>query len=235
MRRTRQRMTARCGLDIHDLDGVLITHEHTDHVRAVGQILKRSSLPLYMTEPTMQSMDCFSDTEYPKRVIDVEPLRPLRIGALNILPVPTLHDAARPVGYVLSSGYESIAFLTDTGTVLPETANLLRGLNAIVLEFNHDPDMLWTGSYPRHIKARISGNAGHLSNGQAARLLQEIRTPDLSLVVAAHISQNNNSPDLVRQALFIHADSRIRTFMATPDGMDSPIVLHDRRKHPMPV
>jgi phosphoribosyl 1,2-cyclic phosphodiesterase len=121
------------------------------------------------------------------------------IGDIEIQPFPVPHDAREPCQFVFSDGQRRLGLLTDVGSITRHMVEALDGLDAFILEFNHDPDMLEAGPYPPGLKARVGGNFGHLSNRQAADLLDRIDLHRLKLLVAAHLSEKNNCPDLARE------------------------------------
>jgi len=195
---TRTRL-ARFGLAPEDLDAVLVTHEHSDHIGGVARLAIKHDLPVWCTHGTLVNWRMQTDNLPWTEVIDSH--RSFDIGELEILPFPVPHDAREPVQFVFSDGRRKLGVLTDTGHVTPHIAASLSGVNALVLECNHDADMLENGPYPPSLRRRVGGQYGHLENGQAASLLEQMDVSGLRHVVAAHLSKKNNKPSLARAAL----------------------------------
>ena len=189
---------ARIGLCAADLDAVFITHEHSDHVGGLRPLVRRERLPVYLSEGTCRA--CGGD-QLPgswKLCADGESLA---IGAICIEPLAVPHDAAEPLQLRCHDGARHLAILTDLGHTPEPVRQRLHGLNAVLLECNHDLDRLATSAYPESLKQRIRSDYGHLSNDQAARFLSDIRHDGLGHVVAAHLSEQNNTPEHARLAL----------------------------------
>jgi phosphoribosyl 1,2-cyclic phosphodiesterase len=188
----------RVGLEVESLDAVLVTHEHADHVGGVAALARRHGLPVFCTAGTAAA-SMFDDGRIDWR--RVEAGQAVEIGALRVEPYAVLHDAAEPVQYTFTDGSRRAGLLTDAGECSDTIVAALSGLHALVLECNHDAEMLQRGAYPPFLKARIAGARGHLSNAQAADILDRIDRAQLGWIAAAHLSRSNNRPDLARQAL----------------------------------
>lgn len=186
---------ARAGLTIDDIDALVLTHEHGDHVGGVGMLLKQRRLPLYCSAGTAQAMAHTDD------FIEVRGGEAVVIGALQLTPFAVAHDAAQPLQYVFGDGQRRLGVLTDVGAPGSGVIDALGGVDALLLECNHDVAMLRAGGYPAFLRERILGDRGHLSNAQAAALLAAIDRSRLGLVAAAHLSRRNNAPRLARAAL----------------------------------
>lgn len=195
---TRARL-ARIGLTPDDLDAVLVTHEHSDHIGGVARLARKHELPVWCTHGTLTNWRMQVDNLPWIDVIDTQ--RSFRVGALEILPFPVPHDAREPVQFVFADGRQRLGVLTDAGHITPHIVASLDGVNALVLECNHDADMLANGPYPPGLRRRVGGPYGHLENRQAASLLQKMDVTGLRHLVAAHLSQKNNTPVLARAAL----------------------------------
>ena len=177
-----------------DIDAILVTHEHGDHVRGVARLSRKYQVPVWMTSGTYSH--CKQREEYPHLSLFSSHLG-FSINELEVSPFPVPHDAREPVQFVFSNGLQRLGILTDTGSITPHIKTMLDGLDALLLEGNHDMDMLMGGSYSLSLKKRVSGRTGHLSNDQAAELLQSIDCSKLQYIVAAHLSEKNNHPDIV--------------------------------------
>ncbi len=190
---------ARHKLTPDDLDAILVTHEHSDHSAGVFKCARRHDIEVILTRGTLAAFPC-DRGELPRlRAIDSH--QAIIVGALTVQPFPVPHDAREPVQYVFSFGARKLGVLTDAGSVTPHMVEMLDGCEGLFLEFNHDVDMLAAGRYPQVLKQRILGRFGHLDNRQAESLLGQIDKSRLRHVVAAHLSEQNNTPDLVRTAL----------------------------------
>jgi len=185
------------------LSAILITHEHTDHCNGLPQMLGIWKAPLYVTEPTMDAMKRILPQTFGKRLRRVETIQPgqhFTIGDIDVHAFAIPHDAADPIGFTFRSNGAKMAIVTDLG-YMPELVKVhLRGADCLVLESNHDLDMLKVGPYPWQVKQRVLSRTGHLSNHAVSEYLSN---PDgfdaiARYLVLAHVSQENNNPDLVR-------------------------------------
>lgn len=196
LRETEKRL-GELGLEACDIDAILITHEHSDHIRGVGSFVRKYATPLYMTHGTYRVSDVF-DQQPCQEIIASESIS---IKDISILPFAVPHDAAEPCQFVFTDGDVRIGLLTDTGMITPHIIDKLSGCDALLLECNHDIDMLQQGEYPPSLKQRVGGDYGHLNNEQAAALLRQMDTSQLCYVAAMHISEKNNKSSLARRAL----------------------------------
>ena len=190
-----QRRLARAGLAIEQLDAVVLTHEHSDHVGGVAALLRRHRLPVYCSAGTARAAAL--DAAFSEIVAG----EIVAIGALRLAPFAVAHDAAEPLQYVFGDGDRRLGVLTDVGAPDEQTIDALAGVDALLLECNHDVGMLRASAYPPFLKSRILGAHGHLSNEQAAALLGQLDRRRLGLVAAGHLSRRNNQPRLAQQAL----------------------------------
>jgi phosphoribosyl 1,2-cyclic phosphodiesterase len=180
------------------IDAVLLTHEHQDHVRGVGPLARRYRVPVWMTAGTSHQGRC---GDLPSRHIINSHGGLFRIGDIDIEPFPVPHDAREPVQFVFSSRNRRLGILTDAGNWTPHILELLSSCDALFLECNHDDGMLADGPYPPALQRRVGGPLGHLSNRQAAEFLAKLDHGRLRHLVASHLSEKNNRPDLVRETL----------------------------------
>jgi len=172
-----------------ELSAILVTHEHGDHIRGVGVLSRRYGIPVYMTAGTWRG--------YRREDISalhcISPHEAFRIGALEIQPVAVPHDTVEPCQFVLASSRSRLGVLTDLGSITAHVQEAYRDCDALVLEFNHDEDLLEQGPYPASVKRRVASDWGHLSNRQAAAFLSQAMQGPLQHLVVAHISETNNS------------------------------------------
>ncbi|MFO1282561.1 MAG: MBL fold metallo-hydrolase [Burkholderiales bacterium] len=190
---------ARLGLEPGDLDAIVVTHEHSDHVGGVPAFAAKHGLAVWLTFGTLSAVGGrFADHE---RVFGFDSHDRFSVGALEIVPFPVPHDAREPVQFVFCDGAVRLGVVTDLGTSTPCVEEHLTRCDALVLECNHDPTMLAQGDYPAPLKARIAGRYGHLDNGTSAALLAALDNSRLKHLVAAHLSQQNNTPAHARAAL----------------------------------
>ncbi len=196
LRETTRRL-ARIGRTPDDISAILVTHEHSDHSAGVAKLSRKHAVPVYLTHGTAHSgrfdgaseLRCFNCEER------------FDIGALTVQAVTVPHDAAEPCQFRLESADRSLGILTDLGHVTPHVVAHYRDCDSLLLEFNHDLDMLLEGSYPPALKRRVGGDWGHLNNEQAADLLRQLDHGRLNNLVVAHISENNNCRDRALAAL----------------------------------
>jgi phosphoribosyl 1,2-cyclic phosphodiesterase len=189
----------RLGLSGDDLDAIIVTHEHGDHGGGVGKLSTRHELPVYLTRGTFSGLGAGVGPLASRKFIDA--FTPFAIGDIEVRPYTVPHDAREPVQFVLSDGAARLGVLTDAGCATPHITQALSGVEALVLECNHDFDMLMNGPYPASLKQRVGGRLGHLSNEASADILRAMDCSRLQHVVAAHLSEKNNSAELARAAL----------------------------------
>jgi phosphoribosyl 1,2-cyclic phosphodiesterase len=189
---------ARLGLAPGDVSAIVVTHEHSDHIGGVFRLASRYAIPVWMTHGTRSAVAGRADV---LRVEVFDSHAPFHIGDLQVLPFPVPHDAREPVQFVFSEGCTRLGVLTDIGETTPHVEAMLSGCHGLVLECNHDAQLLRDGDYPPALKRRIAGRYGHLENQAAARLLARLDTRRLQHLIAAHLSQQNNTADRARAAL----------------------------------
>lgn len=192
---------ARLGLTPKELDGILVTHEHDDHVSGAFKFAAKFGLKIWVTHGTLRNAQRYLPEKFdmPMEVIDSH--TPFIINDLQVHPFPVPHDAGEPVQYVFHDGVNKLGVLTDTGTSTPHIEQMLSGCQALALECNHDRDMLINGSYAWALKQRISSRLGHLDNAASADLLGKLDNHRLQHIVALHLSEKNNTPEHARKAL----------------------------------
>lgn len=194
-REIERRMSGR-GMSPQDIDAILVTHEHSDHIGGVAALARHYGIAIYATAGTAKS-ERLQGAQFHTLV----PERSQRIGDIDVLPVTVPHDAREPCQFVLTGDARSLGVLTDLGSLSKLVREAYGRCDALVLECNHDEQMLATGSYPWPLKKRVGGDFGHLSNEQAADLLAGVERNALQHLVAAHLSEQNNCPEKVRAAM----------------------------------
>lgn len=204
-RETERRML-RAGLNMGKVRAIFVSHEHSDHIRGIPVIAKKYDLPVYITPGTLSNSD-FLQLELPKHhVVLLQAFTEICIGNLFITSFPKIHDALEPHSFIVSCGDIKIGVFTDLGNVCANLIAHFKQCHAAFLEANYDEQMLDQGRYPWHLKNRIRGGRGHLSNRQALQLFLEHRPMHLSHLLLAHLSQDNNNPQLVQDLFDQHAN-----------------------------
>lgn len=197
-----ERRLRRAGVAPESLTAIVVTHEHADHLSGVARLARKYRIPVWMTHGTYVA--------WPDPVVPIlgycNAHSRFVIGDIEVRPFAVPHDAREPCQFVFSDGIRQVGVLSDAGHITPHIRTSLTGCHALLVECNHDPDMLARGPYPATLKARVGGPLGHLSNGQTAALLAEIDLGNLQHLVIAHISEKNNTPALARAALMAELD-----------------------------
>jgi phosphoribosyl 1,2-cyclic phosphodiesterase len=197
---------------------VLLTHEHGDHVAGVAAFASRYQVPVWSTPGTWRAAGITAE-------VDVRLFlghgAALRIGDLRIAPYPIPHDAREPCQFVIDGDGARLGVLTDAGTITPRIHECLSDCDALMLEANHDPEMLRSGPYPPSVQARVGGAFGHLSNQQAAALLDRLEHRALRQLLIAHVSAKNNHDDLVRAAMAAVCQDLARRLLIAPQSRGS--------------
>ncbi len=205
----------KAGVQAQDLDAIFITHEHGDHVGCVQALSDKHRIPVWMSAGTSAAMNFDNSSGLLHTAHDG---LKITLGDLQLTPFTVPHDARAPLQLTCTDGRAKLGILTDLGHVTDHIANHLKGCNALLLECNHDSDMLTASSYPGFLKLRVGGNHGHLSNAQAADIACTVQHSDLRHVVAAHLSQQNNRPALAGQILANALSREVHGIViATPD------------------
>ncbi len=186
-----------------DMDGILITHEHSDHIMGLGVIARKYGLPIYATKGTVDAI--LTSSSVGKIDTDlfhvIEAGVEFAVGDLTIMPMSISHDAADPVAYLLTDGTRRIGVVTDLGVYNEEIIRQMQGLDAVLLEANHDINMLQVGSYPYPLKQRILGEKGHLSNEASGQLLGRILHDNMKHILLGHLSKENNYAQLAYETV----------------------------------
>ncbi|HQZ06082.1 MAG: MBL fold metallo-hydrolase [Rhodoferax sp.] len=188
----------RAGLSADDIDAIFVTHEHSDHIGCARQVAMRHQIPVWMSHGThagVGSPDFDGLLQLARDGVAIE------LGELHLTPFTVPHDAREPLQLRCSDGASSLGILTDLGHATEHVLAQLAACQALLLECNHDADLLAGGAYPAFLKKRVGGKMGHLSNARAGEIARALRHPGLATVVAAHLSQHNNRPELARAAL----------------------------------
>ena len=216
MKRIRMHLRS-LGLDLGDLRGVLVTHEHSDHVSALPMLSKYTELPFYLSPGTGEALlregKCAGKN-----------LRPLGeglsfdLGELRLMGVPLMHDAAQPIGWRIEGEKGAMAVLTDLGKVTEGVLDAAKGCRFAVVECNHDVELLRRGPYPPSLQRRILGNRGHLSNEAGARLARHLAENGAEQLLLGHLSKENNRPELALAAVRRQVGGELRVCAAPPDS-----------------
>lgn len=186
------------GLDFSDLTAIFITHEHSDHLGCVHSLSTRYRVPVWMSHGTYLGAQC---PDFDGLLHLASDSQAIDLGALEVLPFTVPHDAREPLQLTCTDGASRLGLLTDLGHASSHVIRHLQGCHALMMESNHDPVLLSQSSYPPFLKKRVGGPLGHLSNEASAELLAQVNHAELRQVVAAHLSAQNNRPELARAAL----------------------------------
>ncbi|RDI24984.1 phosphoribosyl 1,2-cyclic phosphodiesterase [Pseudacidovorax intermedius] len=197
LRQLDQRL-AREGLQARDIDAVFVTHEHGDHIGCAHALSQREGIDVWMSEGTWLATGA---PDYAGRLHLARDGEAIEVGELQVQPFTVPHDAREPLQLRCTDGARTLAVLTDLGHASAHVMARLAGVDALLLEFNHDVALLSQSRYPPFLKRRVGGNYGHLSNTAASEIARTVNHGGLRHVVAAHLSEQNNRPDLVRQAM----------------------------------
>ena len=182
------------GLNPKDLDAILVTHEHSDHIQAVGVLSRQLKLPIYLSRSIEKKVSIRNGVH---EIRTFSSGSTFQINNLAVHPFAVCHDAADPVGFTIGQNGSRIGVATDLGTATSHVTENLKHCHLLILEANHDMDMLINGPYPWYLKRRIQSRSGHLSNEQSKQLLLELQHQGLEQVILAHLSQTNNTPQKV--------------------------------------
>lgn len=217
---------AELGLNMSEIDGIFITHEHADHISGLGVIARKYGIPIYGTRGTIaairQTPSLGSIDEELFHYIKAD--EKCTVKDVAVYPIRTSHDAAEPVAYRISYGKQRIAIITDLGCYNDYTVECLRNLDVLYLEANHDIHMLQVGPYPYYLKQRILGEKGHLSNESAGKMLSRLLHDNMQAVMLGHLSKENNLPELAYESVRVEV-----TMSDAPyNGNDFPLYIAKR-------
>lgn len=193
LRETVRRLAVK-GLQPDTIDAIVITHEHSDHLGGAARFARKYGIPVWLTRGTLAVFRAQCNNLPEVREFDSHTA--FAIGDIEIQPYPVPHDAREPAQFVFGDGARKLGVLTDAGASTPHIEATLSGCDALVLECNHDADLLMNSAYPAGLKRRIAGRFGHLDNQAAAGLLARLDTRRLQHLIAAHLSKHNNTPQL---------------------------------------
>ena len=214
------------GLKTAEMDGILVTHEHSDHIKSLGVLARKYGLPMYATQGTIDAIkEKSSIGKVDESLFQViHPEEDFTIGDMRISPVPTSHDAAEPVAYMMYQGDKSMGIITDLGKYDDYIVDKLQGLDVLLLEANHDVHMLQAGTYPYQLKRRILGDRGHLSNELSGQLLGKVLHDGFKKVILGHLSKENNYPQLAWETVRLEVTMGENPYK----GSDFPMVVAKR-------
>lgn len=193
---------SKLGVNNKMLNAIVVTHEHTDHTKGVGVLSRKLDLPVYATHGTHEHQNLSGIDE--NLVYKITPDVTFEVGSIEITPFSIPHDANEPCGYVFSSGRDRVAVATDIGTMSDRLFSRLYGCQSVLLESNHDVDMLKFGDYPYALKQRILSDVGHLSNKAAAAAALELIKNGTKHIMLGHLSDKNNTPDIAQMVTYCH-------------------------------
>ena len=214
------------GLKLEDIHALFVTHEHSDHIAGLGVLSRRHGIPVYTARETITELKKMKTLGAvpPEVYHDVQADEEVQVGDLTVHPFAISHDAARPLAYRVSCGEKSVGVVTDLGYYSDYIVENMKGMQAVLLESNHDINMLQTGPYPYYLNRRIMGDHGHLSNESAGRLLCEVLHDQMKYIMLGHLSKENNYDELAYETVRLEI-----TMGDTPyQGSDFPIAVARR-------
>ena len=203
-------------LSLSDINAILVTHEHSDHISGLGVVERKCNIPIYATWGTIQGIKNTNLGKMPEDIYNaVECDVDFNINSLSVHAVATSHDANSPCAYRVSDGRKSFGLVTDLGKFDDYIVNSFKNVNCMVLEANHDIRMLETGPYPYYLKQRILGDKGHLSNETAGRLINSLLNDNIDEILLGHLSKENNFPELAYETVKTEIDMADNAYKST--------------------
>ncbi len=190
------------GVKAEEIDAILVTHEHTDHIQSVGVMSRRYDIPIYANAGTWSGMEKLIGKITQKNICYFDTYKEFSINNIGVLPFDISHDAIEPVGYSLYSAKIKVSIATDTGEIDSKLISTIKGSKLILLESNHDEAMLKCGSYPYFLKQRILSKKGHLSNERAAEVASKMVDEGTNTLILGHLSRENNFPELAYRTVY---------------------------------
>ena len=218
---------AQHGKDIRDVDALIISHDHGDHTRCMGPMHRKFGIPIYCTRSTRQSMDLRNKLGRVDAIRFFEVGETICFGHLTIETIATPHDSNDSVMFVVDNSRRRLGIMTDLGHVFRGLADTISTLDAVILESNYDVDMLETGPYPYHLKKRIAGPGGHINNKEAAQLLLHADPARLQWACLAHLSEENNDPQIALQTHREVLGERFELYCANRNAVSSVLRVED--------
>jgi phosphoribosyl 1,2-cyclic phosphodiesterase len=189
------------GISIHAIMGILVTHKHSDHVRGLEVLTRKYNIPIYTTQKIRKSIISPKSNLSRDNLREIDLQKEFHLAGLNIVAFPVHHDAPETIGFHVSYGNKKITIVTDLGHICETAAEYIKAANLLVIESNYDEQMLVNGQYPYFLKARVKSDHGHLGNHQTAAFLAENISDNLTHICLAHLSKNNNTPEIALQSL----------------------------------
>ena len=184
------------GVSPKEIDGILITHEHSDHISGLDVFMRKFNVPVYANKETLSAIQGLSKCVYPDRFREIVPFESFDIRDVKIFPFDISHDAIHPMGYSIICDETKVSFVTDMGKINDTILKIICKSEAVLIESNYDEGMLMSGFYPWHLKKRILGDKGHLSNDKAAWVATQLASWGTKHIALGHLSENNNTPSL---------------------------------------
>jgi len=191
----------RYGIKPEELNAILLTHEHEDHIKGAFSFSNKHRIPIHLSHGTFKMCKKRINDNYDIDFNIIRSSQSFMINGIKVTPIPVPHDAREPFQFMIESNVKSIAIITDLGHITNHIIKMLKEINALVIEFNHDKNMLIDSDYPQSLKDRVSGIYGHLENMESIKLLKSINYEGINWIAAAHLSEKNNNEKLVKRLI----------------------------------